>query len=370
MGGLGLAARRRLGAARHGGLPEGDPGAEQERGGDDARRRDSPAMAAHDAAQSVTSGATARPDRPPLEVIAQVGGELGDRAVALLRLGAQRLEEDGVEVARELASETPFFRFARRHPATRRLHALPRQLAGQRDRRARRAPVRQVAGEQLVEHDAERVDVDASGRRLAEDLLGRRVLRRHQAGVGPGQRADLRLEHLGDAEVEELGHPGGVDQDIRRLQVAVDDQPPVRRLDRVADREEEAQARRDRQVTPPRPLGDRRPRDPLEREPGQAVLGDAAVEQARDRGVLEGRDELALEQETRPQLGGVDARAQDLDRGLLLEGAVRPARRVDRAHPALAEQLAELPGAEAPARVGSAGGGTGVVGCGHAQRLE
>ena len=61
------------------------------------------------------------------------------------------------------------------------------------------------AGEHLVEHAAERVDVGAAVDRLAADLLGRHVLRRaeHVAGLRHRVlRAAAVVAQLGDAEVE------------------------------------------------------------------------------------------------------------------------------------------------------------------------
>ena len=86
---------------------------------------------------------------------------------------------------------------------------------------------RASAGEHLVEHEAERIDV-ALGRDLAaRDLLGRHVRRR------------ARTQRLaGDAREAEVGDPhlaGVVEHDVRRLQIAMDDAAFVRRGQAGAD---------------------------------------------------------------------------------------------------------------------------------------
>ncbi len=70
----------------------------------------------------------------------------------------------------------------------------------------------------------------------AADLLGRRVRGRHQPEAGA--RAVLprfeAVELLGDAEVEQLHDAVVADENVRRLEVAVNDQVPVRVLHRLA----------------------------------------------------------------------------------------------------------------------------------------
>ena len=102
--------------------------------------------------------------------------------------------------------------------------------------------VREILGEEVEENDAQTVDVGRGRDRLAFDLFGAGVLRR--------QRAELRdvagvfrvgVEQFGDAEVEQLRLPAFVDEDVRRLEVAVDDEVAVGEGDRVADLVEELQ---------------------------------------------------------------------------------------------------------------------------------
>jgi len=90
---------------------------------------------------------------------------------------------------------------------------------------------RAAAGEQLVEDEAESVEV-ASHRRLAAGEL----LRRH-VGRGPlsGRRAFDRGRPPRQAEVGDPGAPAAVDHDVCRFEVAVDDALIVRRREPGAD---------------------------------------------------------------------------------------------------------------------------------------
>ncbi len=96
--------------------------------------------------------------------------------------------------------------------------------------------VRPLAGEQLEEHDAQRIDIGRGSHRLRAELLGRGVVRRHRAAdvarqllVGGG----VVCEQLRHAEVEQPHAAARRDEDVARLQVAVHDQPRMRMRHRV-----------------------------------------------------------------------------------------------------------------------------------------
>ena len=104
---------------------------------------------------------------------------------------------------------------------------------------------RQFAGEHFVEHHAQRVDVRAVVHVCGLlDLLRRHVVRRAHDLPVAGERgvaAASRPEDLGDAEVGDL-HPALlVEQDVLRLDVAVDDAFVVRELERLADLRDDRQ---------------------------------------------------------------------------------------------------------------------------------
>ena len=113
----------------------------------------------------------------------------------------------------------------------------PRRRAGQVGVHHRDLGVpleRRPAGEALVEHAAERVDVRASVERQPLDLLGRGVLDGADEDPGPRQVGRARL--LRDAEVRQVDVLGGLgDQDVRGLDVAVDQVVVVGGVERARD---------------------------------------------------------------------------------------------------------------------------------------
>ena len=116
-------------------------------------------------------------------------------------------------------------------------HAVDLQLAA--GLQLVRAPSRQ----QLVQDHAQRIDVAGSRERVAPDLFGARVRGSHH--VHPGrrrrrlERQGVRVQELGDPEVQQLGSSVGGHQDVGRLEVPVDHQVLVGVLHGRADRPEE-----------------------------------------------------------------------------------------------------------------------------------
>jgi hypothetical protein len=101
----------------------------------------------------------------------------------------------------------------------------------------RRADVGRPSAEQLVENDAERVNVGAIVDRLRGRLLGRDVVQRAL------QVSDAVA--AAQAEIEDARRELGIDHDVRRLQIAVLQAERVRMFDGAADFDEH-----------PRPLGE------------------------------------------------------------------------------------------------------------------
>jgi hypothetical protein len=104
---------------------------------------------------------------------------------------------------------------------------------GEHGRRHRPARVRDLAGQRVVEHAAERVDVGAR-----VDLLAGELLRRHEVdGADPlPRRGQPRLgaDDLREAEVGEVGVLAA-EQDVGGLDVAVHQPDGVRGVQRGAD---------------------------------------------------------------------------------------------------------------------------------------
>jgi len=171
-------------------------------------------------------------DRPTAEVAIDVLTELLCRRVPRLRIGPQRLETDGVQiaVAAELRRIAPT-----RIPRPGQRAWRRRQVACRRRRVRISAFVRTPAGQQLVEHGAEGIHIGGGGHRATEKLLGRRVLRGHQPLAGT-RRHDLGRslgEQLGDPEIEQLHAARSVDEDVARLEIAVHDQVAVEVAHRI-----------------------------------------------------------------------------------------------------------------------------------------
>ena len=105
---------------------------------------------------------------------------------------------------------------------------------------------RHAPGEHLPEDDAERVDVGRGRDRAAARLLGREVLARpeHRAGLG---HAVLDVERARDAEVRDLDLALLAEQDVLRLDVAVDEAVVVREGQPVRDVERELERAPQRQ---------------------------------------------------------------------------------------------------------------------------
>ena len=168
------------------------------------------------------------------------------RLVALIEALRQRLGDDRIELDRQRLVH----RRRQRRLAPARSAAPPRPV---------RAGERQLAGQHLEHDDAEREDVGAVIDALAERLLGRHV--RHGSLRRPGRVASsfaasralgAAAGPVGEAEVEDLRVAFRRDDDVRRLDVAVDDAVGVRVGERVRDLHGEV----DRAARVHRPPGD------------------------------------------------------------------------------------------------------------------
>ena len=87
-----------------------------------------------------------------------------------------------------------------------------------------------MPGEQLEQHDAERVDVGCGRERIATDLLGARVLRGERAREFARRRhrvGGVVAEKFRDAEVQQLYRAVAGHENVRRLEVAVHDEIAV-----------------------------------------------------------------------------------------------------------------------------------------------
>ena len=203
-------------------------------------------------------------------------------------------------------------------------------------------------GHQLVKHHAQRIDVRGGGQRLAFDLF--------RAGIGQGQRlgagggggnVNVFVDDSRNAEIQQLRLAIFRYQDIRRLDVAMDDEVAMGVLHRRAHLKEQQHALA--QVGPMvfAPGIDALALDVLHRQERLAVCQHAAIEQMRNARMLQPRQHLPLAGEALQQhRRAFRRRLQEFQRHLLHEITVGALGQVDRAHAAFtqAAQQAVMPG--------------------------
>ncbi len=100
-------------------------------------------------------------------------------------------------------------------------------------------------GKELVEHHAECIDVGRRGHRLTANLLGSGIGRGEGAGLEVGAIAGISSivrEQFGDPEIEQLDPSLAVDEDVRGLEVAMDDEAPMRHRHGVGDRDQQLES--------------------------------------------------------------------------------------------------------------------------------
>jgi hypothetical protein len=199
------------------------------------------------------------------------------------------------------------------------------------------------AGNQLVQHATQAVDVAGAGGRGACDLLGAGVVRRQRGGAGLLLALQAR-----DAEVQQHGAPVAIDEHVAGLDVAVHDELAVRVADGFADHREQVQHGVQAQLVFAAPGVYGPALDVLHHQVGPAARRGATVDQARDVRVRQARKDAALGRQLRQRHLAGQAQ-QQLDRGALLVVAVAALGQEDAAHAAVAQFPAQRPGAQAVA---------------------
>jgi hypothetical protein len=208
-----------------------------QRRGRDAHRR---AVGADPARELLALRIMMRRDELTADEALQIVGELARAAIALVALERERLVDDRRELGRHAG------------------HALAQRLRGPVDRGAHHVGgvlrvVRRPAREQVIERRAERVDVAALVGWRAAQLFGRDeargaehdararlddvavvlVDRRQRARLGIGDVGFRLAERLREAPVDQHRLAELADEDVRRLDVAVNDAAFVGVRDRV-----------------------------------------------------------------------------------------------------------------------------------------
>ncbi len=248
-----------------------------------------------------------------LEVPARLGGRLG--AELSLLLGDRG--HPPVERARH-----------RRVAGGRRRHPFVDVLVGDRHRGL--AGVREPAGEQLERDDPERVQVGARVRRLAQELLRRKVLHRpgHVAGLG-----DLRVRiRAREPEVRDLHDAVLREHEVLGLHVSVHDPLTVRVVERGERLQQDVGCLgRSEQALRVQHLADAPTRDVLHHHVVDAV-DRAPVVDGHDIRMGQVRRRASLAAEPLDEAGVArQAPVQDLDRDPPIEDGV--VRAEDLAHP-------------------------------------
>ena len=165
----------------------------------------------------------------------QVGAQVRRVLVAQVAIFLQRLVDDPFELRRDICIEA---------------HRSRRSTIqdGVENSRRRCAGKRPHAGGHLVQHDSEAEDVCTSIEFFTQRLLGRHVHHRPQRRAWAGQMAvaegrggprlraaRLALSDFGKTEVQHLGLPAPGHEDVRWLDIAMDDARAVRHVERVGE---------------------------------------------------------------------------------------------------------------------------------------
>jgi hypothetical protein len=136
------------------------------------------------------------------------------------------------------------------------------------------------ARQELVEHDAECVDIGGGGLSLAAELFRAGVGRREGSELRARERVRspaVRIEQLGDPEVEQARPSVAPHENVAGLQVAVHDAMRVGIRDRLENGEKEPEALFDRRAHAPNVLEKILAFDVLERQVPGAVCRAARI---------------------------------------------------------------------------------------------
>ena len=249
------------------------------------------------------------------DAVQVVGQRLG-RRIARVRLLLEAFQADRFQVERQ-----PALQPTGRHRVLK-THLLERIDRG-------RAPKRRAAGQQLVKDRTERIYVRRRPHfvRFSLGLLGRHVRRRAQDRARGGQVARLQL---GQTEVGDLGRVVRGEQDVRRLQVPVDDAQPMSRLDGPGKLLDQAGRLVRQQRRTVEALSEAPAADVLERQERQPVVFPDLMD-LDDVRMAHSCDGVGFSQKACAALGvGVRARQKHLERHVAgrvrLPGAVDDAR--------------------------------------------
>ncbi len=170
-----------------------------------------------------------------------------------------------------------------------------------------------LAGDQFAEQDAERIDIGGGADRRLRELFGCGIGRCECPQGASGGIAGVFIEQPGDSEIEQLDVAFGRHQHVGWFQVAMDDERAMRRLDRVADDQEQLQTLAQAHLVFVHVMRDGLAIDQFQHDIGEAAVGDATFDQTGDARMAQARQRLALPSELFLRLGGIQAARQQLD---------------------------------------------------------
>jgi len=139
------------------------------------------------------------------------------------------------------------------------------------------------------------------------------------------------------AAIQQLRLPVGGDDDVPRAQVAMQDQVLMGVLERRAHAEHKPDALTRAEFTIPAPRIDAVAGHLLHHEIRRAIVGNTAVHEARDPGVIESRQQIGLREEPIGQRGRAPLARQKPERGSRIEPVALTRHVIDHAQAAAAD---------------------------------
>ena len=159
------------------------------------------------------------------------------------------------------------------------------------------------------------------------------------------------IQQFGDAEIEDLRPAGGIHQNVRRLEIAVDNQAPVGVGHAFADLEKELQAAA--HVKLGRVDIDGNAFDVFHHQERPSFGGVAGIDHVDDGGVLQGGEQLALGEKAIAPHGAVAIGVKQFYRHALLNLTIGALGEIDAAHASASDQGHDAVSAEGIAGAGS-----------------
>src|SRR5436190_4208427 len=151
------------------------------------------------------------------------------------------------------------------------------------------------------------------------------------------RRVFVFRQELGDPEIEQLRFPFCVRQNVARLDVAMDNQIPMRKFNRGADLQKQLQSLTRRQLLRDCKSSHWCADNVVHDKVGQTIVGRACIEQPRDIWMVEPGQDLAFRSEAAQDLSRVGGSIQYLDRNLFLKLTISTLRQKNCAHPTTAK---------------------------------